>query len=147
MPEGNDLKHSAPDAVVDEVLDAREEQPSDDVGTRCFDPGADARLFDEQGHSSLDVFAHRSRRGGPISGPPLCRSFDLALCARLDSDVERQESAETAEPREKLFGWNTFFSVGLIKGGNEIRFLVGRELHQRFIAASEDRYGRSLGQR
>ncbi|HEV7515959.1 MAG TPA: hypothetical protein VGR07_06640, partial [Thermoanaerobaculia bacterium] len=80
-------------------------------------------------------------------GPPLCRAFDLALCARLDSDVERQESAETAEPREKLFGWNTFFSVGLIEGGNELSFLAGRKLHQRLIAASEDRYGRSLWQR
>ncbi len=34
---------------------------------------------------------YRRGRGEPIQRPPLCRSFDLALRARFDSDAERQD--------------------------------------------------------
>jgi hypothetical protein len=91
MPEGDYLQKHTADAVVDEVLDSREVQPSNYIGTRRFDLGADARLFNEQGQGSLNILTHGSRSGEPIFGPPLCRSFDLALRARLDSDPEGQD--------------------------------------------------------
>jgi len=91
MPESNHLEKLAPDPVVDEVLDAREVQPTNHIGTRRFDLRADTGFFNEQGHGSLNILADSSRSGESILSPPLCRSFDLALCARLDSDAEIQD--------------------------------------------------------
>lgn len=146
MPECDDFENRSADAVVDEVLDAREVQSSNYLGTRRLDFGADAGLFNEQGQGRLYILAHGSWRGEPILGPPLCCSFDLALRARLDSDAERQNSAEATKPREKLFGRDAFFSVGLIEGGKKFGFLLGRKLHNCLIASGNNSDGRSLWQ-
>ncbi len=53
---------------------------------------------------------------------------------------------EAAEPREKLFGRDAFFSVGLIEGGKKFGFLSGRKLHNCLIASGENSDGRSLWQ-
>ena len=84
MPEGDYFENLAAHAVVEEVFDAREVQPSNYVGTRRFDLGADAGLFNEQRQGSFNILAHNSRCGEPILGPPFCRLFDFALRARLD---------------------------------------------------------------
>jgi len=96
MPEGNYFEKRLADPVVEEVPNAREVQPSNDVGSRCFDLGANAGFFNEQGQGGLNILAHSSRSCESIGGPPLCRSFDLALCARLDSDTDRQ-----AQPKRR----------------------------------------------
>ena len=96
--------------------------------------------------------ASRSLRTAPrlasrFLRPPIGCPFDLALCARLDTDGKRHKSAETLKPREEFLGRNAFLSVSLIERGKEFSFLLGREFYNRFIASSEDGYGRSLGQR
>ena len=65
----------------------------------------------------------------------------------LTRGLRAPRSAETAEPREKLRGRNAFFSVSLVEGSKKIRFLLGRESHNRFIASSEHGYDRSLRKR
>lgn len=91
MPEGDYLEKPPTDAVVDEILDARKVQPSNYIGARRFDSCANAGFFNEQCHGSFDILTHSSRSGEPIPCPPLCGSFDLTRCARLDADVERQD--------------------------------------------------------
>ena len=91
MPQGNYFEYLAANAVVNEVSDAREVQPSDYISTRRFNPGAEARLLNQQRYGSLSVFADGSRCSEPILSPPFGCSLDLALRAGFDSDAERQD--------------------------------------------------------
>jgi len=47
MPEGNNIEKLSANAVVDKVLNSGQVQPADNVGTRGFNLGADARFFNE----------------------------------------------------------------------------------------------------
>jgi hypothetical protein len=146
MPECNNFKKLSAHPVVDEIPYAWKVKPSNDLGTRGFHAGADTGFFSEQCQGNLDIQAHSARSGKSIYGPPLCCSFNLSLGARLDLDAERR-SAEPAQPGKKLLGRNPFFSVGLVQGSEQLSFIFGVELYQRFIATREDSHGRSLRQR
>lgn len=78
MPEGDYLENPVADPVVDEVLDPRKVQPSNYIGVRRFDLGANAWLFNEQRCGSLNILTNGARSGESIAGPPLCGSRSRA---------------------------------------------------------------------
>ena len=53
MPERDNLKIFSADTVVNEIANASEVQPANYVRARCFNLGADAGFFNEQGQGRL----------------------------------------------------------------------------------------------
>lgn len=78
-------------AVVDKIPNSSKVQPANEVSTRCFNPGADAGFFYEQGQRSFNVQSNCTGGGRSIFEPPFCSSFNFPLCAGLDADDERQD--------------------------------------------------------
>ena len=66
MPEGNDFQEPASDAVVDEVSNAAQIQPSNDFYARYLYLGAYARFFHQEFKGRLEIFAYCSGRGWSV---------------------------------------------------------------------------------
>jgi hypothetical protein len=145
VPKGDYFQQLVAHAVVDEIFDPRQVQPSYHFGSWHFHLGPKARFFDQQRQRGFNVFANRSRRSGSVLGPPLGRTLNLVLRTRLDSDAERH-SAETTESCEQLFGRDALFSISFVEGSKEISFLLRREFHDRLVAPSQDSDGGALRQ-
>ena len=90
MPKCNNFKNRSADAVVEKISYAWKVKPTNHLRTGIFHLGANTRFFSEQCQGSLNIHAHSAGSSESVNGPPLCRSFNLSLGARLDSDAERQ---------------------------------------------------------
>lgn len=53
MPESDNIKKLSANAVVEKVLNSDQVQSANNVGTLCFNSGADTGFFNEQGQGGL----------------------------------------------------------------------------------------------
>ena len=84
VPERQNLKLCSSNSVVQEVLCAIQEKPTDLDRAAGFDFCSQSWLLDEDCERFFYVFADRSRCRKPILRPPLRSLLDLALRARFD---------------------------------------------------------------
>lgn len=89
VPEGQDVEALVVRAVVNEVPDAAEEQPTNARCTCTLVLRADTWLFCKRGNGFAEVLADGAWRGGAIDQPPLHSRADLGGCARSDVDAKR----------------------------------------------------------
>ncbi len=125
MPKFDDFEKRTANTIVHEIPDARQVQASNNLGASYLDFGANSGLFNQQSQGSFSIFAYRPPCRGPVLCPPLCCSFDLALCARFDSDLKRQRLTETEKLGEELLGRNSIFSVRLVERGKKLCLFCG----------------------
>ena len=90
MPERNDFERVAPHAVVHEIVDSAQIEPSYDLGAGRFHFATDARLANEQIESTAKIRHDCAWSGWSVLSPPRSRCADLALCAGLDANLEVQ---------------------------------------------------------
>ena len=146
MPHCYDVKEFASNSVVNKVSYSAEIQPADDFGARGLHSRSDAGLFNQQGKGGHEVNSNSSRRGRPVLRPPLRCFLYLALSARLDSDSERQRSAESLEADEQLFGRYAFLEVGFIKSFEKLSLVSGQKANDLFMVMGQNRNDSALWQ-